>query len=174
MGGGWEEEETRQVGLRLQDSPVVHGLGEPAEDGVPVGQVGLLLGHVLLTVAEHLGQQAHEAVRLLLQHPGAEGAQVQEVACKERRQSATGWGRHASLPPGPAPCPGPRHPCPRAGIKPTKRDLWRWGCSTGQGSETGQSSSVAGELADPQPTSRVCFLLCKTRRRIPYLDMRII
>lgn len=52
--------------LCLQDSPVVHGLGEPAEDGVPVGQVGLLLGHVLLTVAEHLGEQTHEAVRLLL------------------------------------------------------------------------------------------------------------
>lgn len=66
MGGRQEEEETRQAWLCLQDSPVVHGLGEPAEDGVPVGQVGLLLRHVLLTVAEHLGEQTHEAVRLLL------------------------------------------------------------------------------------------------------------
>lgn len=84
------------------DSPIVHGLGEPAKDRVPVRQVGFLLGHILLTVAQHLGEQTHKPIRLLLQHAGAEGAQVQEVAYKERRLSArarAGTLCHFSAPP---------------------------------------------------------------------------
>ena len=60
------QEETRKTVICLQDSPIVHGLGEPAKDRVPVGQVGFLLGHVLLTVAEHLGEQTHKPICLLL------------------------------------------------------------------------------------------------------------
>lgn len=66
-----------------------------------MGQVGFLLGHVLLTVAQHLREQTHKPIRLLLQHSGAEGAQVQEVACKEIRLRVWDPDRHASSPRGP-------------------------------------------------------------------------
>lgn len=66
-GGGGERQAGDKKGSDLPwDLPIVHRLGEPAEDGVPVRQVGFLLGHVLLTVAQHLGEQTHEPIRLFL------------------------------------------------------------------------------------------------------------
>lgn len=50
----------------LRDIPIIHRLGEPAEHRVPVGQVGLLLGNILLTVAQHLREQAHEPICFFL------------------------------------------------------------------------------------------------------------
>lgn len=66
VGGGEREAGDKKGGDLPQDLPIVHRLGEPAEDGVPVCQIGFLLGHVLLTVAQHLGQQTHEPICLLL------------------------------------------------------------------------------------------------------------
>lgn len=46
--------------------PIVHRLGKPAEHRVPVGEVRLLLRHVLLAVAKHLREQAHKPICFFL------------------------------------------------------------------------------------------------------------
>jgi len=60
-------------------SPVVHGLGEPAQHRVPVGQVGLLLGDVSLAVGQHVRQVFHKVVGLLFQDLLIQVAQVNQV-----------------------------------------------------------------------------------------------
>lgn len=60
--------------------PIIHGLGEPAQDGVPVREVGLLLRHILLAVGEHVNEYAYKESCLLFQHLVIQGAQVNQVA----------------------------------------------------------------------------------------------
>ena len=67
--------------LPLHNSPIVHGLREPAQHRVPVGQVGLLLGHVSLAVGQHVRQVLHKVVGLLFQDLLVQEAQVDQVTC---------------------------------------------------------------------------------------------
>lgn len=145
-GRGGGETQGRQEGPGFaRDSPIVHRLGEPAKDGVPVGQVGFLLGHVLLTVAQHLREQTHKPLRLLLQHAGAQGAQVQEVACRERRLRARGPDRHASSPRGPLSAGAQAAPSECRRNSPG-RALARAETSAGLASHPG---SAPGQLCEP-------------------------
>lgn len=48
---------------------------------MPVGEVGLLLRHVSLTVGQHVRQVLHKMVGLLLEDFLIKVAQVNQVAC---------------------------------------------------------------------------------------------
>lgn len=161
-----------------RDSPIVHRLGEPAKDGVPVGQVGFLLGHVLLTVAQHLREQTHKPICLLLQHSGAEGAQVQEVACKERRLRAQGPDRHASSPHG-------LRSAWRSGNHVSVQEefhgeghLSGLGLQAVQGRDLGQPGFPSWLCPRPgvtlTPPLPSCFLVCKTGITIPTFDVKAV
>lgn len=66
--------------------PVVDSLGEPAQDRVPVGEVGLLLGYVSLAIGQHVGEVLHKMVGLLLKDSLSKEAQVNQVACETRER----------------------------------------------------------------------------------------
>lgn len=60
-------------------SPIVNCLGKPAQNRVPVGKVGLLLGDISLTVGEHVSQVFYKMVGLLFKDFLIKIAQVDQV-----------------------------------------------------------------------------------------------
>lgn len=60
--------------------PIVYSLWEPAQDRVPVGKVGLLLGYVSLAVRQHISQDLHKMAGLLFKDFLIKVAQVNQVA----------------------------------------------------------------------------------------------
>lgn len=60
-------------------SPVVNCLGKPAQNRVPVGKVGLLLGNIFLTIGEHVSQVFYKMVGLLFKDFLIQVAQVDQV-----------------------------------------------------------------------------------------------
>lgn len=71
---------SRQFSNKVFHLPIVYCLGEPPQDRVPVGKVGLLLGHISLTVGQHISQIRHKMVGLLLKDFLIKVAQVNQVA----------------------------------------------------------------------------------------------
>lgn len=62
--------------------PVVNSLGEPAQDRVPVGEVGLLLRYISLAIGQHVSEVLHKMVGLLLKDFLIKEAQMNQVACQ--------------------------------------------------------------------------------------------
>lgn len=59
--------------------PIVHSLGEPAQDRVPVGKVGLFLWNISLTVGQHISQVFHKVIGLLFQNLLIKVTQVNQI-----------------------------------------------------------------------------------------------
>lgn len=59
--------------------PIVHSLGEPAQDRVPVGKVGLFLRNISLTVGQHISQVFHKVIGLLFQNLLIKVTQVNQI-----------------------------------------------------------------------------------------------
>lgn len=52
-----------------------------------MGEVGFLLGHVLLAVGEHVDEHPHKMSCLLLQHLVIQGAQEHQIAWRKEQHS---------------------------------------------------------------------------------------
>lgn len=74
----------------VQNWPIVHSLGEPAQYRVPVREVGLLLRHVSLAVREHICEVFYKVVGLLLQHLLVQVTQVDEITWKNTSNTFRG------------------------------------------------------------------------------------
>lgn len=69
--------------------PIIHSLGEPAQDRVPVGKVGLFLRNISLTVGQHIRQVLHKVIGLLLQNFLIKIAQVNQVTWQTSNEQST-------------------------------------------------------------------------------------
>lgn len=70
--------------------PIIYGLGEPAQDRVPVGKVGLFLRNISLTVGEHISQVLHKVIGLLLQNLLIKIAQVNQITWQTSNEQPEG------------------------------------------------------------------------------------
>lgn len=70
--------------------PIIHGLGEPAQDRVPVGKIGLFLRNISLTIGQHIRQVLHKVIGLLLQNLLIKIAQVNQITWQTSNEQSKG------------------------------------------------------------------------------------